>query len=55
MSSVSFIDSTALSALMHAYYAARDADRQMTVRTSRPVRRILEITGLADLLSPGDR
>lgn len=55
MSSVSFIDSPGLSVLVRVLNIAHDADCQFTVTASRAVRRILEVTGLADLLSAGDR
>ncbi|GIE85730.1 STAS domain-containing protein [Actinoplanes regularis] len=53
LADVTFLDSAALGALIRAYQHADDTGRQFLVRNpSRPVQRILEITGVNDILNP---
>ncbi|SCG55353.1 STAS domain-containing protein [Micromonospora inositola] len=54
MTRVTFIDSTMLGTLVHAYNAIDDTDRQLTISPSPVVRRILEITGLSHLFNVAD-
>jgi anti-anti-sigma factor len=55
MASVTFIDSTAISALVGAYRRAGQAGVRITVaRPSRPVANVLRMTGLLDLFTDGD-
>jgi anti-anti-sigma factor len=54
MAAVTFIDSTALAALIDAWRQARQRDVVLCVLRPAPnVRRVLDITGLDQLLLPG--
>jgi anti-anti-sigma factor len=53
LAEVGFIDSTAIGALVELANAAKRQGRSFAVTaTSAPVRRILDVTGLADAWSP---
>lgn len=55
MAAVSFLDSTAISALVAAYHHARQAGARITiVRPSRQVAKVLQMTGLLDLFTDDD-
>ncbi|HEY0696560.1 MAG TPA: STAS domain-containing protein [Micromonospora sp.] len=52
LAQVSFIDSTTISALIAAWNTATDTGHRFTViNPSHPVRRVLALTGLLDLLT----
>jgi anti-anti-sigma factor len=51
LGAVTFFDSAALGALIVAYQRAEETDRQFSVTNpTRPVRRVLEISGVYDFL-----
>jgi anti-anti-sigma factor len=55
LADVTFLDSAALGALINAYHHADNTGRRFAVRNpTRAVRRILEITGVLELLSPSE-
>lgn len=50
---VTFLDSAALGALVNAYQYAEEHGREFTVtNATHAVRRVLEITGMLEILSP---
>lgn len=56
LAGVTFIDSTGVRALVEAYRSARQAGLQLSVRGARHwVARVLEVTGVATMLSPQAR
>ncbi|WP_433288533.1 STAS domain-containing protein [Micromonospora sp. CA-244673] len=55
LSAVTFMDSTVLGALLYAYNATENSDRQLTIAPSEFVRRILNVTGLSHLFVIADR
>jgi anti-anti-sigma factor len=56
LGAVTFLDSAALGALITAYHHAQEqAGRFAVINVSQPVRRVLEITGMLDILSPSSR
>jgi anti-sigma B factor antagonist len=52
LSQVSFMDSSAINALVHGYRRAQDRDRFQLSGAQPNVRRIFEIAGLTELLLP---
>jgi anti-sigma B factor antagonist len=55
LSSLSFVDSTGAQALLHAHNAVESRGRRLVlVAAQRPVRRVLEIMGLCEVLDLGD-
>ena len=58
LSRVTFVDSTGFSALVHVLRQRRAAERELPLRTpSRPVRRLLELSGLDQVFvfEPGSK
>jgi len=54
LTEVDFLDSSGLGVLLHTRDRLRRANREMTVQSaSGPVRRLLELAGLEELLDPG--
>ena len=56
LAAVTFLDSAGLGALILAYQHAEGTDRHLVMREpARPVRRVLEISGVYEMLvAPGD-
>jgi anti-sigma B factor antagonist len=54
LSQVSFMDSSAINALVHGYRRAQDQDRFQVLGAQPNVRRVFEIAGLTELLLPDE-